>query len=202
MKHIKGLPYHPQCQGKVERENRVVKAMLNKAIMDDVGGLQPATAADGTAWAIYIPKICAFRNATPRRSLKGQTPYFVLRKQHSPLSVLAAGGAPLAAVDPALHAALVISLAESQRKAKLKEVAARLVKKPPTKFEVGDKVFVCARPDAFLDKLIAKWSHFAVVVTVVPRRNSSIGRCAAGGGPYGEKVGTESKLLPAAKRTM
>jgi len=53
------------------------------------------------------------------------------------------------------------------------------------------------RLDAFLDKLIAKWSHFAVVVTVVPRRNSYIVRFAAGGGPYGEKVGTESKLLPA-----
>jgi len=197
MKHVKGMPYHPQCQGKVERENRVVKSMLNKAVLDDVGGLQPDEAEMGTAWAMYVPQICALRNATPRRSLQGQTPYLVLRKQHSPLTLAAAGGAPMAAVDPVSHALLVSALAESQRKAKMREVDARAVKKKPTVFEVGDKVFVCARPDAFCGKLIAKWSHFAVVTMVNLRRNSYIVRFLAGGGPYGEDMGAESKLLPA-----
>jgi len=195
--HARGVPYHPESQGKVERENQTVKNMLNKMIMEDFGGLQPEEAEHGTMWAPYIPLIAARRNATPRRSLLGQTPYFVLYGKHSPITTDAAAGAPMAAVSPELHAKLVTLLADSQRKMKEKEVAARALKKPPTVFDVGDKVFVCGRPEIFSGKMIAKWSHFAVVVSVVGRRNSYIVRYAAGGGPYGEAEGTDSKLLPA-----
>ena len=194
---VRGQPYNPQAQGKVERENQTIKNMLKRLIMEDKGGLQPEEASQGTSWAIYLPKIIAMRNSSPRRSLLGQTPYFMMHGKHSPYTVAAAAGVPLPAVNPLLHAALMVKAAEFQRKSKEQSVAARMLKKPPTVFEVGDKVFVCPRPTAFASKLICKWSHFGVVMVVEGRRNSYRVRYMATGGPYGEKEGDISKLLPA-----
>ena len=132
----------------MERENRDIKNILMKVIQEDASGIQPDDQEDGTTWAVYLPQLIAIRNASPRRLLGGQTPHFMMFGQHSPVTIAAAAGAPLMAVSPELHTTLLVQAAELQRKMKEKQVEARILKRPPTVFEVGDRVFVTRPPAA------------------------------------------------------
>ena len=111
VERVKGMPYHPESQGAVERENDATKAGLAKMIAMNFGGIQEL---DGTRWTPLLPLVIANRNATPRRKLLGQTPHFVLHGRPAPIA--AGGGIPRTApVDPRTLAELQDRIVEKQR---------------------------------------------------------------------------------------
>jgi len=120
---VKGMPYHPESQGQVERENQTTKAALAKLIADDYKGLQDL---DATTWVCLLPLVISNRNATPRRKLMNQTPYFVLHGKAAPLSDQGGvGRATVASVDPRTISDLHQRIAEKQRSEKEKVCASK-----------------------------------------------------------------------------
>ena len=68
---VHGGPYHPQSQGKTERNNRTIKSKLFKWMIEN----------PGKPWPSQLLNIVMCFNRTPIRSLGDRSPYEVLRRR-------------------------------------------------------------------------------------------------------------------------
>ncbi|CAG2210824.1 unnamed protein product [Mytilus edulis] len=65
-KHILITPYHPQSNGRSERFNQTLKAMLNKSVQENT-----------QIWERYVPKCCFSYNTSKQNSTK-YSPYYLM----------------------------------------------------------------------------------------------------------------------------
>ena len=71
-------PYHPQCDGLVERLNRTIQAMLATCINEHMGD-----------WEEYLPRVC-FKYNTSKQTSTGFAPFYLMfeRQERIPLDVI------------------------------------------------------------------------------------------------------------------
>lgn len=64
IKVVHGRPYHPESQGKVERNNALIKKKLRYLV----------NTKQGTNWVKELPKVCFVLNSTPKEAIGFLTP--------------------------------------------------------------------------------------------------------------------------------
>jgi hypothetical protein len=71
-----GRPYNPQCQGKVERENRTLNKKLASAMLDE---RQYSSETALPSWVLLLPAVVHARNITPRNHLRNLSPWDIFK---------------------------------------------------------------------------------------------------------------------------
>ena len=96
-------PYHPQCDGLVERLNRTILAMLATMVNDH-----------GSSWEDHLPKVCFAYNTSTHTST-GYTPFYMMYGREAKIPADIVYGTP--AEQPQTHSQYASNLRQSLEKA-------------------------------------------------------------------------------------